>query len=238
LILLGVNIDHIATLRNARGSLYPSIATAAGIAEQSGADFITIHLREDQRHIKEKDLHLLKQSVITYLNLEMACNENVLKHAIKAKPYKITLVPERREEVTTEGGLDIKNNFSRISEYIKELKNNGIIVSLFIEPDISNMDNILKSGADEIEIHTGKYSDSSPSEKVNMLEIIKNYAKLANSNKLKVCAGHGLNYHNVKQICGIKEIVELNIGHSIISQALFSGLNNAVKEMKRLISEA
>src|SRR4030042_2267619 len=135
MIHLGVNIDHIATLRNARGTIYPSLPVAAGIAEQNGADFITIHLREDRRHIREDDLYILKQTVSTYINLEMACNEDVLKHAIKAKPFKATLVPERREELTTEGGLNVKENLSKITEYILELKNNGIIVSLFIESD-------------------------------------------------------------------------------------------------------
>jgi len=237
LILLGVNIDHVATLRNARGVLYPSLTTAAGIAELNGADFITVHLREDRRHINEKDLYLLKESVTTYLNLEMACNEDVLHHAIKAKPFKATLVPERREEVTTEGGLDVKRNLNIISNFVKRLQDNGTKVSLFIEPDENNLEYIVKTGAEEIEIHTGKYANSADPEKLNILNQINSYAQKAAGLNLKVCAGHGLTYHNVKPICKINNIVELNIGHSIISQALFTGLADAVKLMKKIINE-
>ncbi len=238
MILLGVNIDHVATLRNARGTKYPSLVTAAGIVEQSGGDFITVHLREDRRHIKDEDLYLLKESITTYLNLEMACNEDVLKHALKAKPYKVTLVPERREEITTEGGLNVKDNLKKITDYIKELQNTNIIVSLFIEPEIKQLDNYLKTGAKEVEIHTGKYSDSSLKEKGKIFKEIENFAKKSNQAGFKVCAGHGLNYHNTQDICSIKEIVELNIGHSIISRAVFVGLSNAVKEMKMLIKDS
>ena len=238
MIQLGVNIDHVATLRNARGVRYPSLITAAGIVEQSGGDFITVHLREDRRHIKEDDLYLLKESVITFINLEMACNEDVLKHALKAKPYKVTLVPEKREELTTEGGLNIKDNLKKITEYTKELQNSGIIVSLFIEPEIEEIDNYLKTGAKEVEIHTGKYSDSSLKERNKILNGIIDFAKKGVEAGFRVCAGHGLNYHNVSDICKINEIVELNIGHSIISHSIFVGLSNAVKEMKNLINEA
>lgn len=238
MIQLGVNIDHVATLRNARGTKYPSLVTAAGIAEQNGGDFITVHLREDRRHIKEEDLYILKESATTYLNLEMACNEDVLKHALKAKPYKVTLVPERREEVTTEGGLNVKTYLKKITEYTMELQKAGIIVSLFIESDIKELDNYLKTGAKEIEIHTGKYADSSLEERKDILKNISNFSIKAFDAGFKVCAGHGLNYHNVQDICKIKEIVELNIGHSIIAQSLFKGLGNAVKEMKTLIKES
>lgn len=238
MILLGVNIDHVATLRNARGTKYPSLITAAGIVEQSGGDFITVHLREDRRHIKEADLYSLKESVITYLNLEMACNEDVLKHALKAKPFKVTLVPEKREELTTEGGLNIKDNLKKITEFTKELQNAGIIVSLFIEPEIKEIENYLKTGAKEIEIHTGKYSDSNLNERGEILSKIINFSKKANNAGFRVCAGHGLDYHNVLDICKIKEIVELNIGHSIVSRSIFTGLSNAVKDMKNLIKEA
>ncbi len=238
MILLGVNIDHIATLRNARGTVYPSLVTAAGIAEQNGGDFITVHLREDRRHIKEDDLYMLVKSVSTYINLEMACNDVVLSHALKAKPYKITLVPERREELTTEGGLNVVKNLSRITEYCRELKKAGIIVSLFIEPKIDEIESFLKTGACEIEIHTGKYAEAKPHEQSAILNEIKKFTDTAVKNKLRVCAGHGLNYHNTQGICKIKGIDELNIGHSIISQSIFSGLAKSVYEMKKLIREA
>lgn len=238
MILLGVNIDHVATLRNARGTKYPSLITAAGIVEQSGGDFITIHLREDRRHIKEDDLYSLKESVTTYLNLEMACNEDVLKHALKARPYKATLVPERREEITTEGGLNVKDNLKKITDFTKELQNAGIIVSLFIEPEINEIDNYIKTGANEIEIHTGKYSELFLKEKEKTLSGIINFTKKSNEAGFRICAGHGLNYHNVQDICKINEIVELNIGHSIISRSIFAGLSNAVKDMRTLIKEA
>jgi pyridoxine 5-phosphate synthase len=228
----------VATLRNARGTNYPSLITAADIVEQSGGDFITVHLREDRRHIKEDDLYLLKESVKTFLNLEMACNEDVLKHALKAKPFKATLVPEKREELTTEGGLNIRDNLKKITEYTKELQNAGIIVSLFIEPEIKELDNYLKTGVKEIEIHTGKYSDASLSERNEILKGIIDFAKKGAEAGFKVCAGHGLNYQNVYDICKIEEIVELNIGHSIISHSIFVGLGNAVKEMKDIIKEA
>lgn len=238
MIKLGINIDHIATLRNVRGDFFPSLSYAAGIVEQNGGDSITIHLREDRRHIKDDDLFLLKDTITTFLNLEMACNEDVLKQAIKAKPYKATLVPEKREEITTEGGLDTKTHFSRIKEYVTELKKNGIKVSLFIEPDMNQIENFCKTGADEIEIHTGKFALSTPEKKVEVLKTINDFSKKANNSGLIVCAGHGLNYHNVSDICKIKEIVELNIGYSIITSAIFSGLGNAVKEMKDTIREA
>ncbi|MBN2545539.1 MAG: pyridoxine 5'-phosphate synthase [Spirochaetes bacterium] len=237
-MLLGVNIDHIATLRNARGTLYPSLLTAAGIVEQNGGDFITVHLREDRRHIKEDDLYMLTKSVSTYINLEMACNEDVLKHALNAKPYKITLVPERREELTTEGGLNVVKNLNKITEYCSELKNAGIIVSLFIEPKINEIDLFLKTGASELEIHTGKYAEAKLHEQNAILNEIKKFTDEALKNKLRVCAGHGLNYHNVQAICKIKGIEELNIGHSIISQSIFLGLAKSVYEMKKLIREA
>ncbi|MCK4797382.1 MAG: pyridoxine 5'-phosphate synthase, partial [Spirochaetes bacterium] len=167
-----------------------------------------------------------------------ACNEDVLKHALKAKPYKVTLVPEKRLEVTTEGGLDVTKNLNKITDYTKELKNAGIIVSLFIEPDITKLEDYLKTNADEIEIHTGKYSEKKLNSQLDILKEISFFAKEANNAKLRVCAGHGLHYHNVQPICKIKEIEELNIGHSIISQAIFVGLDNAVRQMKQLIREA
>ncbi len=235
MIKLGVNIDHIATLRNARGDFFPSLVYAANIVEQNGGDFITIHLREDRRHIKDRDLFLLKENITTYLNLEMACNEDVLSKAIEAKPYKVTLVPEKREEVTTEGGLDVKNNFKKIKEYCDILKNEGIKVSLFVEPDIDQLENYKKSGADEVEIHTGLYSLSPLAKKIEILKNIDLFSKKASELGFVVCAGHGLNYHNVDEICGISEIVELNIGYSIITRSIFVGLDKAVKEMKNIL---
>lgn len=236
--LLGVNIDHIATLRNARGDFFPSLVFAANIIEQNGGDFITIHLREDRRHIKDNDIFLLVENVTTYINLEMACNEEILKIALKARPKKVTLVPEKREEITTEGGLNIKKNFLKIKEFVSELNKNNIIVSLFIEPDFSIIEDCLNTGANEIEIHTGKYSLLDGIEKYNELQKITNFTeKVKKETKLKVCAGHGLNYHNVVPICKINDIKELNIGYSIITYAIFNGLAVAVQKMKNLITD-
>lgn len=237
---LGINIDHIATLRNARGDFFPSLVYYAGIVEVSGGDFITVHLREDRRHVKDEDVILLNQNVTTFLNLEMACNEDVLSRALEIKPHKVTLVPERREEQTTEGGLNLKdqNNYSKIKDYVSQLQKKGIIVSLFIEPDLSLIDKIIDSKADEIEIHTGHYSLISEKEQMKELEKIKTFSKKVYSNGIKVCAGHGLTYHNTELICTIKEITELNIGYSIISRSITSGLSKAVSEMKKIIKDS
>ena len=238
MINLGVNIDHIATLRNARGDFFPSLSVAAGIAEQNGADFITIHLREDRRHIRDHDVNELNNSITTYLNLEMACNKDVLEKALKVRPYKVTLVPERREEVTTEGGLNVRDNFDKIKEYTDELQNNGTIVSLFIEPDLAMIDKFAATNVKEIEIHTGKYSLALPGEQQKLLKEIQDFSSAAKQAGLKVCAGHGLTYHNVQPLCFINEIEELNIGYSIITRAVFSGLGKAVSQMRELIREA
>ncbi len=237
---LGVNIDHIATLRNARGDFFPSMAYAANIAESAGADFITIHLREDRRHIKDEDVFLLKEQVMTYINLEMACNPDVLEQALKARPRKVTLVPEKREEVTTEGGLNIVDSlqFERVKEYTARLQDAGVEVSLFVEPDCNIIENCVKIGANDVEIHTGSYSLSyfdTPKHCNELLEQIKKFSKDALSAGLTVCAGHGLTSHNVGPIVGIDEITELNIGYSIIARSLFVGLERAVSEMKALI---
>lgn len=232
---LGINIDHIATLRNARGDFFPSLAYAANIAETNGGDFITMHLREDRRHMKDSDLFLLKETVTTYLNLEMACNEEVLQQALKAHPQKVTLVPEKREEVTTEGGLNIRSaeQFMKVKMYTAKLKEQGIKVSLFLEPDRSILENCLQIQPDDIEIHTGRYSLNAADE--TLWKEIQQFAKEASEAGLKVCAGHGLTYHNTQKIASIPEIQELNIGYSIIVRALFVGLDKAVREMKRLI---
>lgn len=238
MIELGINIDHVATLRNARGTVYPSLATAAGIAEQNGADFITIHLREDRRHINEEDLDILSRTVTTFLNLEMACNKDVLSHALKTRPAKVTLVPERREEITTEGGLDIIQQHDRISEYVTALKEAGIIVSLFIEPDPTLVDTVIDLGVPEIEIHTGSYADTKGAEQLNHYNRISDFARLCKQSDVRVCAGHGLTYHNTAPVCRIPEIEELNIGHAIISQAMFCGLGSAVRQMKNILIES
>jgi pyridoxine 5-phosphate synthase len=238
MILLGVNIDHVATLRNARGTRYPSLAHAAGIAEQNGGDFITIHLREDRRHIVDSDVINLSSTVTTFINLEMACNEDVLDKALAAKPAKVTLVPERREEITTEGGLDVAGNLETVTRYTRNLQDAGITVSLFIEADNSMISAYVETGAREIEIHTGHYADASAEDQPAIIEKIADFTGKAVSSGLRVCAGHGLTYHNVQPLCKIEGIEELNIGHSIIGRALFTGLGPAVFEMKRLIREA
>ncbi|OQB70016.1 MAG: Pyridoxine 5'-phosphate synthase [Spirochaetes bacterium ADurb.Bin133] len=236
MIKLGINIDHIATLRNARGDFFPSLLAAAAIIEQNGGDFITIHLREDRRHIRDDDLFLLNNNVSTYVNLEMACNKDVLEKALAAKPVKVTLVPEKREEITTEGGLNLAGNFDKIKDYIDELKRNGILISLFIEPDVSLIDKICSLAPDDVEIHTGGYANSKNfKEKNKILSDIKEFSKKVKEMGIKVCAGHGLNFHNVEEICKIDGIEELNIGYSIVARALFVGLAKSTSAMKSLI---
>jgi len=233
---LGVNIDHVATLREARRIDYPDPIEAAAIVEKAGADAIVVHLREDRRHIKDEDVKLLRKKVRTKLNLEMSINKDIVKIAKRIKPDQSTLVPERRQELTTEGGLDVVSNFKRVKKVVDDLKKSGIIVSLFIDPDPKQIKAASQIGAEAIEIHTGEYANSrSKKEREKHLHLIKEAAELASGYKLDVYAGHGLNYENVKAIARIKEIRELNIGHSIISKAVFVGLAEAVKQMKRLI---
>lgn len=233
---LGVNIDHVATLREARRIDYPDPIEAAAIVEKAGADAIVVHLREDRRHIKDEDVRLLRKKVRTKLNLEMSINKDIVKIAKRIKPDQSTLVPERRQELTTEGGLDVVSNFKRVKKVVDDLKKSGIIVSLFIDPDPKQIKAASQIGAEAIEIHTGEYANSrSKKEREKHLHLIKEAAELASGYKLDVYAGHGLNYENVKGIARIKEIRELNIGHSIISKAVFVGLAEAVKQMKRLI---
>ncbi|PLX19758.1 MAG: pyridoxine 5'-phosphate synthase [Candidatus Muiribacterium halophilum] len=235
---LGVNIDHVATIRNARGENDPSVTAAAHICELSGADGITVHLREDRRHIKEKDLYLLKDVLRIPLNLEMALNDDVLSHALKVKPRMVTLVPERREEVTTEGGLDIIKNKEKTKEYTRILTENNILVSLFIEANLELESVIEEIKAQFVEIHTGYYSHVYYDEykKKKELERFERFTQMCKNSGVRVNAGHGLNYQNVMEITQIEGIEELNIGHSIISRAVFSGLEAAVIEMKGLIS--
>ncbi|MCT8263900.1 pyridoxine 5'-phosphate synthase [Proteus terrae] len=238
-ILLGVNIDHIATLRNARGTTYPDPVQAAFIAEQAGADGITIHLREDRRHITDRDLMLISQTVQTRLNLEMAVTEEMIEIACQTQPDFCCLVPEKRQEVTTEGGLDVVGNEDKVADAIKRLSLADIKVSLFIDPDHEQINAADRVGAPFIEIHTGAYADAED-EMAQEKEFvrIRDAVTYASSKGLKVNAGHGLHYHNVQRIAALPELYELNIGHAIIGRAVFSGLAPAVEEMKRLMREA
>ena len=235
-MLLGVNIDHVATVRNARGGVEPSVIEAARIAEENGAASITTHLREDRRHIKDEDVYTLMRTLSTRLNLEMAMAEDIQKIALEIKPYAICLVPEKRQEITTEGGLDVAGQLERVTEFIKPLLEAGIIVSLFIDPEETQVRASAKTGAQFIEMHTGTYSEAFGTENEEREFMnLKNSAALAQSLGLKVNAGHGLNYMNVKRMHEIPGLVELNIGHSIISRAIFTGLGEAVSEMNSLI---
>ncbi len=237
-LLLGVNIDHVATLRNVRGTCYPEPAHLAAIAETSGADGITIHLREDRRHILDRDVEILIQTLQTRMNLEMAITEEMIAIAIKTKPTFVCLVPEKRAELTTEGGLDVAGTLESTRFAVQRLTNVGIQVSLFIDADKKQIDAALASGATYIELHTGKYADAE-NDAIQAIELqrIASMASYAHKLGLLVNAGHGLNYHNVKAIAALPEIVELNIGHAIIARALVDGLSHAVQEMKRLMVE-
>jgi len=233
---LCINIDHIATLRQARREGEPDPVVAASICELAGVDGIVCHLREDRRHIIDRDLRLLKETVKTKLDLEMACTDEMVKIAIEVKPYMVTLVPEKREEITTEGGLDIRKYEDRVAASIAALKQNGIRTSIFIEPLPDNVDASLEAGADMIEIHTGKYSLlKEPESILYELDKIKQTARLARELGLGVNSGHGLNYLNIIPIANIEEIEEVSIGHSIISRAVFTGLHKAVREMLSII---
>jgi len=235
---LGVNIDHIATVRNARGGNEPDPVLAAAIAEMAGADAITVHLREDRRHIKDRDVKILKNTVKTRLNLEMAATEEMLKIALETMPYSVTLVPEKRQELTTEGGLDVIKQKDSLKNYIKPFIESGIIVSLFIDPDMEQVKASKETGAQFIELHTGQYAEAFDSPKEDeAFKNIEKATKYAQGLGLKVNAGHGLNYQNVKRIISIPETAELNIGHSIISRAVFTGLAQAVKEMKDILDK-
>jgi len=236
LILLGVNIDHIATLRQARGTQYPEPLQAAFIVEQAGADGITAHLREDRRHMQDRDMFLLKEMIHTRLNFEMAVTDEMLKIATEVKPYACCLVPEKREELTTEGGLDVAASPEKMKQACGKLSESDIEVSLFIDPEELQIDAAVKAGAPVIELHTGRYADAkTKAEQHSELQRITKAAHYAHSAGLQVNAGHGLNLFNVEAICKIPEIVELNIGHALIAQAVFSGLDKAVRDMKRVM---
>ncbi len=235
-ILLGVNIDHVATLRQARGTSYPEPVEAALMAERAGADSITAHLREDRRHIQDRDIFLLKSMIQTRLNLEMAVTDEMLAIATNVQPQACCLVPEKRAELTTEGGLDIVGSAARIKSACQQLAEANTEVSLFIDPDQLQIDAAVEAGAPVVELHTGTYADAKTSkEKNEELQRIKNAAVYAHGQGLQVNAGHGLTYHNVEAIAKIPEVVELNIGHSIIARAVFGGLPEAVREMKALM---
>jgi len=234
---LGVNIDHVATLRQARGGSEPDPLAAAVLVELAGADGIVVHLREDRRHIQDRDLTLLKEVLQTKLDLEMGADESMVKIALSVKPHLVTLVPERRQELTTEGGLDVAGQRDRIKSIVDMLHDGGIPVSLFIEPDVAQVKAAHKVSADYIELHTGRYANARLlKEEQTELEVITHAAKLAYKLGLGVNAGHGLTYRNVKRLTQIPEIVEYNIGHSIIARAVLVGLDRAVREMKQLLS--
>lgn len=238
-VLLGINIDHIATVRNARGTNYPDPVQAAFVAEQAGAEGITVHLREDRRHITDRDVKLLRQTIQTRMNLEMAVTDEMVDIACRIKPVFCCLVPEKRQEVTTEGGLDVAGQKEKIARAVKRLTEAGIKVSLFIDPDHTQIDAADDVGAPFIEIHTGAYADAATSQEEDKEFIrIKDAVAYAAGKGLTVNAGHGLNYHNVQRIAALPAIYELNIGHAIIGRAVFSGLAVAVAEMKTLLREA
>ncbi|GAA0577518.1 pyridoxine 5'-phosphate synthase [Halomonas salifodinae] len=234
-ILLGVNIDHIATLRQARGTRYPDPVQAALLAEEAGADGITVHLREDRRHIQERDVRLLAEVLNTRMNLEMAVTEEMLALAEEVRPAHVCLVPEKREELTTEGGLDVVGGFEAIAAACARLAAVGCEVSLFIDPEPTQIEAAVKAGAPVIELHTGAYAEASGEAARREHARIAAAAELAGELGLIVNAGHGLHYHNVEAIAAIPGLHELNIGHAIIARALFVGLKEAVAEMKRLI---
>ncbi len=237
-ILLGVNIDHIATLRQARGTSYPDPVQAALLAEEAGADAITLHLREDRRHIQDRDVHLLREVLTTRMNLEMAVTEPMLALAEKLQPQDCCLVPERREEITTEGGLDVAGQEKQIHAACQRLAAAGIRVSLFIDPEPRQIDAAQRCGAPVVEIHTGAYAEARNTAQYHELERIIQAMALAHASGLQVNAGHGLHYHNVEAIAAQPSIRELNIGHAIVARALFTGWQAAVREMKRLMRTA
>jgi pyridoxine 5-phosphate synthase len=235
---LGVNIDHVATLRQARGTNYPEPIEAALIAEQAGADSITLHLREDRRHIQDHDLETLKAAMTTHMNLELAVTDEMLDIAINTAPQDGCLVPEKREELTTEGGLDVVRQPDKIKAACARLLENDIRVSIFIDPDLLQLDAALTAGAPVVELHTGAYADADPSQREYELERIVRAAEHASRIGLIVNAGHGLHYGNVTAIARIPQIAELNIGHAIIARAVFEGMTNAVADMKSIMRNA
>ncbi|MDO8653875.1 MAG: pyridoxine 5'-phosphate synthase [Undibacterium sp.] len=239
LIDLGINIDHVATLRNARGTSYPDPIQAALMAEEAGADCITLHLREDRRHIKDADVERLRPQLLTRMNLEAAVTQEMLDFACYIKPQDVCLVPERREEVTTEGGLDVVKYFSQVQSAVRQLQSEGIRVSLFIDAEVNQIQAAAEAGAMVIEIHTGRYADAHDvSDQMRELQRVRFGALEGIKHGLKVNAGHGLHYTNVQAIAAIHEIAELNIGHAIVAQAVFVGWVKAVSDMKAIMVKA
>ncbi len=237
-LCLGVNIDHVATLRQARGTPYPRPADAVVMAEQAGADSITVHLREDRRHIQDHDLVEIKSVMRTHMNLECAVTDDMLAIALQTAPSDCCLVPEQREELTTEGGLDVAGQIDRVRDAVQQLAERNIRVSLFIDPDPAQLDAAVDVGAPVVELHTGRYADSSDDAQATELQRVVTAARYGHDLGLVINAGHGLHYQNVAKIAVIEQIVELNIGHAIISRAVFDGLSVAVGDMKLLMTKA
>ena len=235
---LGVNIDHVATLRNARGTVYPDPIRAALLAEQAGADVITLHLREDRRHIKDADVVALRPLLVTRMNLEAAVTQEMIDFACKVAPQDVCLVPERREEVTTEGGLDVVRYFKQVEAAVRQLQREGIRVSLFIDPDEQQIAAAAQIGAPVIELHTGRYAEAEGGQVAHELARIRQGVRAGVTRGLKVNAGHGLHYTNVQPIAALDDIGELNIGHAIVAHAVFAGFENAVREMKAIMVAA
>lgn len=236
MVRLGFNVDHVATLREARKGNLPDPVAAAIVAEMAGVDGIVCHLREDRRHIKDKDFYLLKEMVKTHLNLEMAATDEMIKIATEVTPDMVTLVPERREEITTEGGLDVVGNLDWVEEVIKQLHDHNIVASLFIDPDIQQIKAAARCSADYVELHTGQYANAEDLSAIaDEIEKLRSMAMAAQKLGLGVSAGHGLNYHNVRDVLEIEQIEELNIGHSIIAKSLMVGVEKAVREMLAII---
>lgn len=235
---LGVNIDHVATLRQARGTSYPDPVAAALLAEEAGADSITLHLREDRRHIQDRDVEVLKAAMTTHMNLEMAVTREMLEIACRTRPSDCCLVPENRAELTTEGGLDVVARLDSVTKACKQLSDHGIRVSLFVDPDLRQLDAAQETGARVVEIHTGAYADATDERRSEELDRVTKAAAYAQQIGMTVHAGHGLHYGNVQHVAAIPQIVELNIGHSIVARSIFDGMRAAVAEMKRLMNEA
>jgi len=237
-IELGINIDHVATVRQARRVSYPDPVHAALLAEQAGADNITLHLREDRRHIQDRDVYALRPLLKSRMNLEMGLTEEMLGIALEVRPHDCCLVPEKRQEITTEGGLDVAADVARVADGVGRLQAAGIRAALFIAPDPAQIEAAKRSGAPVIELHTGTYAEASGGEQARELERLASAARRAEGLGLEVHAGHGLTYHNVVPVAGIPQIVELNIGHCIIGRAIFTGLEAAVRDMKALMDGA
>ena len=239
MIKLGLNIDHVATLRQARGARYPNVVRAALICEEAGADVITLHLREDRRHIQDADVEILRGMLQTRMNLECAVTDEMIANALRIKPHDLCLVPERREELTTEGGLDVVRHFDTVEAASERCAAAGIRVSLFIDPDERQIDAARRIGVPVVELHTGKYADAdSVPARAHELERLRIATEHAHAQGLQVNAGHGLHYHNVQPVVAIPNIAELNIGHAIIAESVFIGLDAAVRKMKALLAQA